>query len=377
LFAHGPIVAGPNGQTLDATIKRLTDENFKVRDTEKLRTESTSLRQQWLRALINQLDSHFPRVDILAAFTGLFDPTLIPAAGDVKVNSYGTEALHVLKEFYCPSKADRPPDGKLIERPDEKKAAKRARANFEARLAKGDLLQRGQLDAEWLLLRSKLVKYRDEFAAQLVRDQEAAFIAKARAAGAAARKKDVVGNASSKEAKGEPVAPADGKAGGKTKAKADGKAETDGKIESKSAEAKGRGQAGVSERPQQYRMAAAIKRFLTDESLVETFPNMAKLCSIALVLPASSVECERAFSFLNQSVMHVSDHMFARSDISAAFCRIKTVPRNRLKTDILNWLMMLSIHANSIKPFPIDAAVQYWASRWNHRVVLAGSAKAR
>ena len=48
--------------------------------------------------------------------------------------------------------------------------------------------------------------------------------------------------------------------------------------------------------------------------------------------------------------------------------------RNRIKSDLLNWLMMISMNApNDLKKFNYDAAVEYWATRWRHRVDVRSS----
>ena len=52
------------------------------------------------------------------------------------------------------------------------------------------------------------------------------------------------------------------------------------------------------------------------------FPNLTKLATIGLLLPVSSVDCERGFSTLS---------------------RVKTKLRNRLSNKVLNYLLMISI----------------------------------
>ena len=121
----------------------------------------------------------------------------------------------------------------------------------------------------------------------------------------------------------------------------------------------------VPEAPR-YRMADMLGRLLRDVTLRESFPNLSKLAAIALVLPVSSVECERAFSFMNRSV----SGCYLRS---LRPHRIKTIPRNRMKNDLLNWPMILAIHVPDRKKFNYNAAVDYWAARWNHRVKVLTS----
>ena len=58
-----------------------------------------------------------------------------------------------------------------------------------------------------------------------------------------------------------------------------------------------------------------------DETVSSLYPSFSKLSAMALVLPVSTADCERGFSTLK---------------------RIKTAPRNRLKTETLDMLIRIS-----------------------------------
>lgn len=68
----------------------------------------------------------------------------------------------------------------------------------------------------------------------------------------------------------------------------------------------------------------------------DIFPDFAKLASIALVIPVSSVLCERGFSTQN---------------------RIKNTRRSRLTDEHVDNLMLISIHGPPIQDFNFNEAV--------------------
>ena len=59
-----------------------------------------------------------------------------------------------------------------------------------------------------------------------------------------------------------------------------------------------------------------MQTLASDETLSLIYPTFSKLSAVALVLPVSTADCERGFSTIK---------------------RIKTVPRNRLKTETLRY----------------------------------------
>ena len=75
------------------------------------------------------------------------------------------------------------------------------------------------------------------------------------------------------------------------------------------------------------------------------FPNLAKLAAIGLLLPLSTVDCERGFSTLT---------------------RVKTNLRNRLASKTLNSLLVISIEGPNTVDYPYDRACDLWGS-WRHR----------
>ena len=88
-----------------------------------------------------------------------------------------------------------------------------------------------------------------------------------------------------------------------------------------------------------------MSHLLSTSKLTIMFPNLAKLATIALLLPMSSVDCERGFSALS---------------------RVKTDLRNRLSSRTLNDLLMITIEGPAPESFPYDSACNIWAS-WRSR----------
>ena len=77
------------------------------------------------------------------------------------------------------------------------------------------------------------------------------------------------------------------------------------------------------------------------------FPNLMKLATIGLLLPMSTVDCERGFSTLS---------------------RVKTKLRNRLSNRILNYLLTISMEGPPPSEFPYDDACDIWARMRNRRI---------
>ena len=84
----------------------------------------------------------------------------------------------------------------------------------------------------------------------------------------------------------------------------------------------------------------------SDGSFSSLYPCISRLASIALTLPVSTADCERGFSTMN---------------------RIKTNPRNRLKTTNLDLLIRLSSEGPSFDEFVFDAAFTVWAQKSKRR----------
>ena len=79
----------------------------------------------------------------------------------------------------------------------------------------------------------------------------------------------------------------------------------------------------------------------------QLFPVLSKLLVRGLLLPIATADCERSFSAMN---------------------RIKTTPRNRLKTSTLEQLMIISIEGPPEEEFDFSAAAEKWASYRNRRL---------
>ena len=90
-----------------------------------------------------------------------------------------------------------------------------------------------------------------------------------------------------------------------------------------------------------------MTQILSTTELKTMFPNLCKLAAIGLLLPMSTVDCERGFS---------------------ALTRIKTDIRNRLSSKILNNLMTISVEGPPPEEFPYDKACDIWAAWRNRRI---------
>ena len=71
----------------------------------------------------------------------------------------------------------------------------------------------------------------------------------------------------------------------------------------------------------------------------EDYPNITLLAAVCLVLPASSVDCERGFSQQNL---------------------IKTKQRNQLESNHLDMLLRLKIEGPPVSEFPFQEAISAW-----------------
>ena len=90
-------------------------------------------------------------------------------------------------------------------------------------------------------------------------------------------------------------------------------------------------------------------KLTTNSQLQDMFPNLGKLCAIALVIPMSTADCERGFSALG---------------------RIETDLRNRFSSPILNALMLISVEGPDEDQFPFERTCEIWSRKRNKRLVL-------
>ena len=86
---------------------------------------------------------------------------------------------------------------------------------------------------------------------------------------------------------------------------------------------------------------------LSTTELEAMFPNLCKLDAIGLLLPMSTVDCERGFYALS---------------------RIKTDIHNHFSSKILNNLMTVSVEGPPLEDFPYDKACDIWAAWRNRRI---------
>ena len=94
-----------------------------------------------------------------------------------------------------------------------------------------------------------------------------------------------------------------------------------------------------------------MQTLASDDTLSSLDPSFSKLSSVALILPVSTADCERGFSTLK---------------------RIKTVPRNRLKTQTLDMLIRISSEGPEITKFNFDNAATVWGSKTNRKIHIQG-----
>lgn len=92
-----------------------------------------------------------------------------------------------------------------------------------------------------------------------------------------------------------------------------------------------------------------MQKLASDETLSLLYPTFSKLSAVALVLPISTADCEHGFSTIK---------------------RIKTVPRNRLKTETLDKLVHISSEGPTIANFDFDHAASVWASKRSRKIQI-------
>ena len=96
-------------------------------------------------------------------------------------------------------------------------------------------------------------------------------------------------------------------------------------------------------------MNEVLKLLVSDKTISHLYPQLRKLATIALILPVSTAECERAFSTMK---------------------RIKTALRNRLATTNLDHLMRISINGPSSIDFDFSKAATAWGNQRQRRIEI-------
>ena len=97
---------------------------------------------------------------------------------------------------------------------------------------------------------------------------------------------------------------------------------------------------------------ATMKQVICDlakRSLKQAYPQLSCLASIALVIPLSTADCERAFS---------------------AIKRVKTALRNRLKTATLDCLLRITVEGPELEDFDFKTAVNMWGAKKTEKFPL-------
>ena len=85
-----------------------------------------------------------------------------------------------------------------------------------------------------------------------------------------------------------------------------------------------------------------MQTLASDETLRLLYPTFSKL-------PVSTADCERGFSTIK---------------------RIKTVPKNRLKTETLDRLIRISSEGSTTAQFDFDHAASVWASKRSRKILI-------
>ena len=96
-------------------------------------------------------------------------------------------------------------------------------------------------------------------------------------------------------------------------------------------------------------MKEVLKLLVSDKTISRLYLQLGKLAAIALILPISTAECERAFSTMK---------------------RIKTALRNRLTTLNLDHLMQISINGPCGAEFDFTKAATAWGNQRQRRIKL-------
>ena len=93
-----------------------------------------------------------------------------------------------------------------------------------------------------------------------------------------------------------------------------------------------------------------VTSFLTNNTLVAGFPTLARLTTIAMILPVSTATVER--SFINMKL-------------------IKTRLRNRLGDETLDQAMRVSVEGKSkLTAEDLDNILQYWKQQKNRKLLI-------
>jgi hypothetical protein len=242
---------------IEAKLKELRDRGIEIANDEpRMRKSFATIRAQWLRALLDQLERRFPATQLFADLATLFDHVKLPSSvAAASVSAHGREAISRLGEQLSQIRPALPPldeQLKIVERKAaehkkelKKKAQSKAKAASDAdgdslmAAADGDgkdgkdakasssasdlqFLDKAQLTAEWPSALSFLIDCRD----------------------------------------------------------------SDPLLQ----ELKKKGKLGTKE---------LLRQFLLQPSNQRMFPQTVKLMCYALTLPVSTAECERTFSLMN------------------------------------------------------------------------------
>ena len=96
-------------------------------------------------------------------------------------------------------------------------------------------------------------------------------------------------------------------------------------------------------------MNEVLKLLVGDKTISHLYPQLRKLAAVALILPISTAECERAFSTM---------------------IRIKTALSNRLITTNLDHLMRISINGPNSTDFDFSKAATAWGNQRQRRIKI-------
>ena len=103
----------------------------------------------------------------------------------------------------------------------------------------------------------------------------------------------------------------------------------------------------LTEGLKQLSIREVLKTIIKDQLLKTVLPQTVCLANISFTVPVSTADCEQGFS----AVKH-----------------IKTVLRNRLKTQMLDCLMRISVEGPELENFDFENAATVWGSLRNQRL---------
>ena len=96
-------------------------------------------------------------------------------------------------------------------------------------------------------------------------------------------------------------------------------------------------------------MQAVLSKLATNATMHQMYPELSKLAQICLIIPVSTVDCERGFS---------------------AMARVKTKLRNQMKNSTLNHCLRILIEGPPIEEFDFEKVLNSWKEHGHRHLLL-------